>query len=157
MYAAATDDGLCLLEFAERRMLEKQFDDLARHLKGVFVETGNPHIEQAEQELSEYFDGIRWEFSVALHTPGTDFQQRVWKVLCGLGAGRTWSYTELAGYVGSSRSVRAVANAVGRNRIAIIIPCHRIIGKDGSLTGYAGGLHRKRRLLDHERPISMSR
>lgn len=150
MYAAATDEGLCLLEFVERRMLEREFGDLKRYLKGDFVKADNGHIRQAQEELRTYFSGEGSGFSVALHTPGTDFQQKVWKALATLAPGTTLSYGELAERLGNSRSVRATANAVGHNRIAIIIPCHRVIGKDGSLTGYAGGLHRKRWLLDHE-------
>ena len=150
MYVAATDKGLCLLEFTERRMLEREFADLRQRLKGDFVEASNSHTEQAQKEVQEYFDGTRREFTVVLHTPGTNFQQNVWMALCSIKMGTTLAYSELAQQLGNSRAVRAVAGAVGHNRVAIIIPCHRIIGKDGSLTGYAGGLHRKRWLLDHE-------
>ncbi|MGI9255476.1 MAG: methylated-DNA--[protein]-cysteine S-methyltransferase [Salinispira sp.] len=150
MYAGASDEGLCLLEFIERRMLKTECTDLRKRLKAEFVDADNVHIQQVREELDEYFDGRRKIFTVPLHTPGTNFQQQVWEALKLVAYGSTMSYSALAEVMGNVRSVRAAANAVGQNRIGIIIPCHRIIGKDGSLTGYGGGLHRKRALLDLE-------
>jgi methylated-DNA-[protein]-cysteine S-methyltransferase len=101
----------------------------------------------AADELDEYFDGARSRFDVPLAAHGTQFQQRVWRALQTVEAGTTLSYSALAETIGAARSVRAVAAAVGRNPISILIPCHRVIGADGSLTGYAGGLERKAQLL----------
>ena len=102
---------------------------------------------QAADELDEYFHGARSRFDVPLAAHGTQFQQRVWRALQTIEAGTTLSYSALAEKIGAARSVRAVAAAVGRNPISILIPCHRVIGADGSLTGYAGGLERKAQLL----------
>ena len=103
-----------------------------------------------KKELDEYFLGQRKDFTVKLDTPGTDFQNSVWKALCDIPFATTASYQEQATRLNNPKAVRAVARANGMNRVAIVIPCHRVIGKDGSLTGYAGGLERKRWLLDHE-------
>jgi len=102
---------------------------------------------QALAELAEYFAGTRQRFDLALAPQGTPFQRRVWRALAGIPFGATTSYRALAHSIGAPRSVRAVAAAVGRNPISVVIPCHRVIGSDGSLTGYAGGLDRKRKLL----------
>lgn len=150
MIAGATKDGLCLLEFADRRMLETQIQRLRSRLNCVLVPGQNSILERAAREIREYFDGRRKEFSVPLLTPGTDFQQSVWKELRGIPYGQTTSYGEMAGRLGRRSAVRAVAKANGDNPIAIIVPCHRVVGSDGKLTGYGGGLWRKQRLLDHE-------
>ena len=150
MFACATDEGLCLLEFVDRRMLETEFRDLQRRLKRPILAGENAIIRQAKTELAEYFAGTRQNFSVPLHTPGTEFQQQVWQALLSIPYGKTASYQEQATRIGHSKAVRAVANANGANRIAIIIPCHRVIGKDGKLVGYGGGLERKRWLLEKE-------
>ena len=113
----------------------------------------NAHTEQAKQEVAGYFAGARKTFDLKLHTPGTDFQQQVWGALQKIPYGETASYAEQAERIGNPKAVRAVARANGMNRIAIVIPCHRVIGSDGSLTGYAGGLERKRWLLRHEGAI----
>ncbi|WP_322783875.1 bifunctional transcriptional activator/DNA repair enzyme AdaA [Marinomonas pontica] len=151
MFVCATDEGICLLEFVDRRMLETEFEDLQRRLKAPIMAGENAHITQLKQELEEYFLGSRTEFSVPLHTPGTDFQNGVWQMLGTIPYGETASYQEQATRLNNPKAVRAVARANGMNRVAIVIPCHRVIGKDGSLTGYAGGLERKRWLLDHEK------
>lgn len=151
MFVCATDEGICLLEFVDRRMLETEFEDLQRRLKAPIVAGENGHMKQLKIELEEYFAGKRSEFSVPLHTPGTDFQNAVWQMLGSIPFGTTASYQEQATRLNNPKAVRAVARANGMNRIAIVIPCHRVIGKDGSLTGYAGGLERKRWLLDHEK------
>ena len=108
-------------------------------------------LDETEAELGEYFSGCRKQFSVALHTPTTPFQAAVWQALQSIPYGKTVSYQEQANRIGKPTAVRAVANANGANRVSIIIPCHRVIGSDGSLTGYAGGLQRKQWLLAHER------
>ena len=150
MFACASDQGLCLLEFVDRRMLETEFQDLQKRLKAKILVGENEHIRQAQKEITEYFAGTRKKFEVKLHTPGTDFQNQVWQELLQIPYGSTRSYQEQAEQIGNPKAVRAVARANGCNRVAIIIPCHRVIGKDGSLTGYAGGLERKRWLLEHE-------
>jgi AraC family transcriptional regulator, regulatory protein of adaptative response / methylated-DNA-[protein]-cysteine methyltransferase len=154
MVAGATDDGICLLEFIDRRMLPTEYKDLARLLKSSLEEGDNIHLKTLREQLNEYFAGSRREFNVPLVTPGTDFQKRVWKELQEIPYGTTRSYQEQANALNSSDSVRAVANANGMNRISIVIPCHRVIGSDGSLTGYGGGLRRKKWLLDHEKKHS---
>jgi AraC family transcriptional regulator of adaptative response/methylated-DNA-[protein]-cysteine methyltransferase len=154
MIAGATDDGICLLEFSDRRMLPTEYKDLARYLKTTIQEGDHRHFITVRDQLKEYFDGTRKEFSVPLVTPGTPFQQAVWKELINIPYGSTLSYQEQSVALGKPGSVRAVANANGMNRISIIIPCHRVIGSDGHLTGYGGGIKRKKWLLDHEKKNS---
>ena len=150
MFAGASSQGICLLEFTDRRMLETEFKDLRKRLNAVILPGENPHLVQVEREIQEYFQGKRKEFSVPLHTPGTEFQQSVWQGLKKIPYGQTRSYKEQAIILGNPNGVRAVASANGHNRIAIIIPCHRVIGSDGKLVGYGGGLYRKKWLLDFE-------
>lgn len=109
-------------------------------------------LEDCVIQLQEYFDGNRKNFSVKLNPQGTDFQKRVWNSLKEIPYGKTISYLDLSKQLGDVKAIRAVANANGKNPLWIIIPCHRVIGSDGSLTGYAGGLHRKQWLLEHESP-----
>ena len=154
MYACATDQGICLLEFTERRMLETEFHDLQKRLNAVILVGENKHTRQLKLELAEYFAGERLHFDVPLHYPGTPFQRSVWEALIEIPFGTTRSYQQQAEYLNKPKAIRAVASANGHNRIAIVIPCHRVIGKDGSLTGYAGGLERKRWLLEHEAKFS---
>lgn len=110
-------------------------------------------LEDAAYQLKEYFDGKRQHFDLTLNPVGTDFQKRVWKALAEIPYGKTVSYLELAKTLGDVKAIRAVAAANGKNPLWIIVPCHRVIGSDGSLTGYAGGLHRKKWLLEHESPV----
>lgn len=107
-------------------------------------------LQNAVQQLDEYFRGTRLYFNLPLAPSGTDFQQFVWKELLELSFGTTITYLQLAKRLGNVKSIRAAASANGKNPIAIIIPCHRVVGADGKLTGYAGGLHRKQWLLEHE-------
>jgi len=152
MFGCATERGVCLCEFTDRRMLEREFADLRRRLSAVLLPTeDHPHSRQLERELEEYFSGDRREFDVPLDTPTTPFRQRVWDELRTIPYGETRSYAEQAQRIGQPTAIRAVASANGQNRVAIIIPCHRVIGSDGSLTGYAGGLARKQWLLDLEK------
>ena len=113
-------------------------------------------LRQAKRELAEYFAGERKRFEIALAPEGTPFQRSVWKAISTVDFGQTIAYGELARRAGSPGSVRAAGAATGRNPITIIIPCHRIVGSDGSLTGYAGGLDRKRALLALESGIAMA-
>jgi O-6-methylguanine DNA methyltransferase len=110
----------------------------------------SPILRQAEKEVREFFEGKRHRFSVPLALEGTPFQNRVWKALSKIPFGATCSYSELAKKIGSPKSARAVGMALGRNRLAIVIPCHRVIGQSGSLVGFGGGLEIKRRLLELE-------
>lgn len=151
MAVCATARGVCLLEFVDGRRVDAELDDLQRLLGAQIVPGENNHTRQAMQEMAEYFAGERTQFDVALELPGSDFQRSVWEVLLGIPFGETISYQEQADRLGLRAAIRAVASANGANRVAIIVPCHRVIGKDGSLTGYGGGLPRKRWLLDHER------
>jgi AraC family transcriptional regulator of adaptative response/methylated-DNA-[protein]-cysteine methyltransferase len=150
MFACATDEGVCLLEFTDRKMLETEFNDLCRRLDAVILPGDNDNLDQVQSELAEYFAGTRREFTVPLHTPGTDFQQSVWNALREIPYGETRTYKQQAIAVGNPKGVRAVASANGQNRVAIIIPCHRVIGSDGRLVGYGGGIYRKKWLLDLE-------
>ena len=109
-------------------------------------------LQECATQLEEYFNGVREEFSIKLNPIGTDFQKRVWNELIKIPFGKTISYLELSKKLGDVKAIRAVANANGKNPIWILIPCHRVIGTDGSLTGYAGGLHRKKWLIEHESP-----
>ena len=110
-------------------------------------------LEDAVYQLQEYFDGKRENFNLDLNPQGTDFQKRVWDGLLEIPYGRRISYLDLSKALGDVKAIRAVAAANGKNPLWIVIPCHRVIGSDGSLTGYAGGLHRKKWLLDHENPV----
>ena len=149
MVAGATDGGVCLLEFAGRRTLKAQLARL-EGLAGPMAPGPHPHTEALDRELAEYFAGTRREFSVPVVLKGTEFQERVWSALRDIPYGTTISYAELAQRAGSERGVRAAGRANGDNRIAIVVPCHRVVRADGSLGGYSGGLARKRRLLDLE-------
>jgi len=154
MFACATQQGLCLLEFTDRRMLETEFQDLCRRLNAVILPGKNKYLDQVEIEVTEYFQGIRSAFTLPLVTPGTEFQQSVWKLLMQIPYGTTRSYQQLSQKLGNIKAVRAVAGANGHNRISLIIPCHRVIGSDGSLTGYGGGLQRKQWLIDFENSVN---
>ena len=150
MLAGATDDGVCLLEFVDRRMLETQLGRLSKLLDAECVPGFSRYFESLNDQLEEYFSGTRREFDIPLVLPGTPFQQGVWTGLQAIPYGSTRSYKEQAETLGRPNAVRAVARANGDNRIAIVVPCHRVIGADGRLTGYGGGLWRKRYLLDLE-------
>ena len=150
MIAGATDRGLCLLEFTDRRMLEQQLTTLRRRFKAALAPAAHPHLLALRTELAEYFEGRRRTFSMPLDAPGTPFEERVWSALLEIPYGETRSYQDIARVVGSPAAVRAVGRANGMNRIAIVIPCHRVVNKSGELGGYGGGLWRKRRLLHIE-------
>jgi AraC family transcriptional regulator of adaptative response/methylated-DNA-[protein]-cysteine methyltransferase len=154
MAAAATKEGICLLEFTSRPTLETEFNKLALTFNETVKPGSNKHLRALKKQLKEYFRGKRKDFSLSLITPGTDFQQAVWNEIKKIPYGTTISYLEQAKLIGNPGAVRAVANANGSNRIAIVIPCHRVIGSNGDLTGYGGGLERKRWLIDHERKYS---
>ena len=132
-----TEGGLRSMNFVD----ERQFD-----------ESPNVHTQLTINQLIEYFEGKRKDFELPFDLEGTDFQKRVWAELLKIPFGKTRSYMEQAKALGDVKAIRAVGTANGQNKIAIIIPCHRVIGSDGSLTGFAGGLHRKKWLLEFETP-----
>jgi AraC family transcriptional regulator, regulatory protein of adaptative response / methylated-DNA-[protein]-cysteine methyltransferase len=150
MLMGTTEAGVALLEFTDRRMLSTQLQRLARRLKCAFAPGSTDAGRQLEAELAAYFDGALREFRTPLQPAGTEFQQRVWQVLKSIPYGETRSYGEQARLLGMPSAVRAVARANGDNPLAIVVPCHRVIGADDKLTGYGGGLWRKRWLLHHE-------
>ncbi|MEP2026951.1 methylated-DNA--[protein]-cysteine S-methyltransferase [Reichenbachiella sp.] len=150
MIAGATEKGICLLEFTDRRMIETQVERLRKYLKAELIPGQSPLFQTLTHELKQYFEGGLKKFTVPLETPGTEFQQKVWKVLQDIPYGKTRSYKEQAIAINNLKAIRAVATANGDNRIAIIIPCHRVIGSDGSMTGYGGGVWRKQKLLELE-------
>lgn len=150
MLAGATEEGICLLEFVDRRMLETQLTRLNKLLQARLVPGTHKHFSRLSKQLEEYFSGSRKTFDVPLVLPGTEFQKRVWAELQSISYGCTRSYKEQAVAIGSPNAVRAVAKANGDNRIAILIPCHRVIGAKGEMVGYGGGLWRKQYLLKLE-------
>jgi AraC family transcriptional regulator of adaptative response/methylated-DNA-[protein]-cysteine methyltransferase len=151
MLALADDRGLHLLDFVDRRGLERALDMLQRRLRARVFPGEHRYLAQIERELAEYFAGTRHDFATPVVLTGSAFQTTVWKALQAIPAGSTRSYGQLARDIGVANSVRAVGRANGDNRLSIIVPCHRIIGADGALTGYGGGLARKQKLLDLER------
>jgi len=151
MLALADDRGLALLEFVDRRGLERELDSLRRRLRRNILPGTNAHLTQIERELEAYFSGRSLSFETPIEIIGSPFQRAVWEALRAIPAGTTRSYAEIAAAVGRPSAVRAVGRANGDNRLCIIVPCHRVIGADGTLTGYGGGLWRKQWLLDHER------
>jgi AraC family transcriptional regulator of adaptative response/methylated-DNA-[protein]-cysteine methyltransferase len=153
LVTAATEQGICLLEFTDRRMLEAQFVTMKRLFSCAILPGENEHILHLRKEIDAYFQGKLRQFSVPLVYPGSPFQIRVWNQLLRIPYGETCSYEELARRVGSPLAQRAVGHANGLNRIGIVIPCHRVVNKDGKLGGYGGGLWRKQRLLDLEKGV----
>ena len=151
LIAGATDTHVVLLEFTERRMLDAQFHALRRHFKRPIIPGTSGLLTRLKQELSEYFAGTRRRFTVPLAFPGSPFQRRVWQELRRIPYGKSMSYEELAGRVQAPLAQRAVGRSNGLNRLAILIPCHRVVAKDGSLGGYGGGIWRKQALLELER------
>lgn len=157
MAVAATDDGICLAEFADRRMLETQFKRVHRQHDRPFAPGHHAHIDQLSRELEDYFSGNRIQFEVKMDVSGSDFQMQTWKQLQRIPYGETTSYEQMARAMGRTGAQRAVGRANGDNRLAILIPCHRVVRSDGSLSGYGGGIWRKQWLLDHERNVKEAR
>jgi len=150
MIMGVSDQGLCLLEFAERRMLDTQFRRLRQRMGRVFLPGDHPLMQQVKSELDAYFEGGLRKFSVPLQAPGTVFQESVWNALVEIPYGEMRSYSDIATRISHPDAVRAVGRANGDNRISIMIPCHRVVGAAGDLTGYGGGLWRKEYLLAME-------
>ncbi|MEE8170909.1 MAG: methylated-DNA--[protein]-cysteine S-methyltransferase [Phycisphaerae bacterium] len=153
LHLGATDDAVCLVEFGDRRGLETQIAVMQKRFGCAVVPGRNARIEQLTHQFAAYFEGTRTRFDVPLEFPGTQFQRTVWKRLLKIPIGETLSYEALAQSVGRPGAQRAVGRANGDNRIAIVIPCHRVVNKNGKLGGYGGGLWRKQFLLDHERRV----
>ena len=151
MVAAATDQGVCLLEFADRRGLEASYNEMRKRFSAAVLPGDNEILKQLRDQLAKYFVGTLRKFTVPTFVRGTEFQEKVWHELQKIPHGQTASYEEIAERVGNFRAVRAVARANGTNRVCILIPCHRVIAKDGTLSGYGGGVWRKRMLLELEK------
>ena len=151
MVGGASSEGICLLEFSDRRMLEAQFDRIRRRFAIPIVPGDSDLLQQLRAELAQYFAGDRRDFTLPLIYPGTEFEQRVWSELLAIPCGETRSYQDIARTLGQPGASRAVGRANGMNRIAILIPCHRVVNQNGELGGYGGGLWRKRILLELEK------
>lgn len=150
MIAIADEKFLYLLEFLDKRRLESEFEALKQKLNAHILPGRTQITEQIEKELFHYFSGESFDFKTPCYLWGTAFQKKVWQVLQSIPSGQTYSYLELATAVGNVKASRAVGHANGRNPLAIIVPCHRVIQRNGSLGGYSAGLNRKQWLLDHE-------
>jgi AraC family transcriptional regulator of adaptative response/methylated-DNA-[protein]-cysteine methyltransferase len=151
MLAGATGKGLCLLEFVDRQALESELRELPRRFGAIVAPGSHPHLERVREELAAYFGGSLRTFGVPLDARGAPFEERVWAELLRVPYGSTVSYAELASRLGTPRGARAVGRANGRNCVAIVIPCHRVVNASGRLGGYGGGLWRKEFLLRLER------
>jgi AraC family transcriptional regulator of adaptative response/methylated-DNA-[protein]-cysteine methyltransferase len=154
MMAAATAQGLCLLEFADTERGAAQLSRLEKRLGAVFTPGAAPIFSALQAQLDEYFAGRRRQFELPLHLVGTTFQQRVWASLQAIAYGERRTYRRQAEEIGQPSALRALGKANGDNPIAILVPCHRLVGSDGSLTGYGGGLWRKAKLLELESAAS---
>lgn len=150
MILGSFEGKLCLCDWVDGRRRDKIDYRLQRILSALYVEGDSDVIETARRQLNEYFDGKRRDFDIPLLFVGTDLQQKVWKELLKIPYGTTISYGEIAQRLGDPKLVRAVANANALNALTVIVPCHRVIGSNGNLTGYGGGLRRKSYLLDLE-------
>jgi len=154
LLAAATEQGLCLLEFADvEDRLKRHVSQLEKNFNTTITKGESATIQQLKTELSEYFNGERKSFDINLDYRGTEFQESSWKALLKIPYGETRSYKDQAIAINKPAAVRAVANANNRNKISIVIPCHRVIGKNGSMTGYGGEIWRKEFLLKLEKAI----
>lgn len=151
MIAGATEKGLCLLEFEDRKNLEYNLARLEKKHSATLVEGNNPILEKTIDEITKYFEGKLWNFTIPLDIKGTEFQKQVWNILLKIPRGQTLTYLKIAQLLDKPTSFRAVAQVNANNNIAIIIPCHRVIASNGKLQGYAGGLWRKEFLLKHEK------
>ena len=147
---ASADDELCLCDWNEKPCAERNKRRLVRLLNAEFSMETSAALERTKKELDEYFAGKRRQFDIPLHPVGTEFQKQVWQALLEIPYGETRTYKAIAQRVDNPKGVRAVASAIGANGISIIIPCHRVIGSNHSLTGFAGGLDAKRLLLETE-------
>ncbi|MCG7656073.1 methylated-DNA--[protein]-cysteine S-methyltransferase [Wielerella bovis] len=150
MLSICSATGVCLLEFVGQARLENEIRQVSQAKQAQIIFQSNDLLNSVAEQIQHYFSGSLKQFSVPIDFIGTDFQQRVWRILQTIPYGETISYAEQAAKLGNPKAVRAVAAANGQNKISIIVPCHRVIGSNGKLTGYAGGLPRKQFLLDLE-------
>jgi len=150
MLLGASSDALLLAEFVDRRALPTQVRRIRERMGAVFAPGRNPMVDRAELQIGEYFEGARRGFDLPVTMPGSEFQRDVWGALREIPFGETRSYADVARAVGRPTAVRAVGRANGLNALAIVVPCHRVVGSDGKLVGYGGGLWRKQRLLEIE-------
>lgn len=160
MLAVVSDGGLVMLEFVDRRALETELSEMRRAFSSTIVPGDHALLDDVARELREYFAGTRADFDVPVDPRGSEFERRVWQSLRRIPYGETTSYVAIAREIGSPSSSRAIGRANGRNKIAIVIPCHRVIRSDGALCGYGGGLWRKEWLIAHERehrPLTQQR
>ena len=157
MLALANNAGLYLLEFVDRRGLEREVQSLRRRLSQHVVPGEHRHLDRIGEELDAYFSGCALNFTTPLQLRGSLFQRAVWETLRAIPPGETLSYADVAVKIGRPAAVRAVGRANGDNTLTIIVPCHRVIGANGTLTGYGGGLWRKAWLLEHERNFARAR
>ena len=155
MILGSYDNKLCMADWRYRKRKESIDRRVQKGLNATFVEEESSVLKLAKEELEAYFKGLRTTFDIPLLLVGTEFQKNVWQGLLQIPFGTTASYKELAQNIDKEKAVRAVASAVSANAISIFIPCHRVIGSDGSLTGYAGGLKAKKRLLEIENNLFM--
>ena len=152
---ASMDNSLCLCDWNGMDCAERNIRRIGRYVNADFRIESSPVLEQTKKQLDDYFTGNRKNFDIPLHPVGTDFQLLVWRALLDIPYGETRSYMEIAEIINNVKGVRAVAQAIGANGIDIIIPCHRVIGSNHSLTGFTGGLDKKEFLLKLERSLSM--
>ncbi len=151
MILGTFEGQLCLLDYRYRKMRPTIDQRISKGLNAVYVEQNNDMLMETKKQVDDYLLGNIIKFDIPLLMVGSDFQKKVWNALLDIAYGETASYGELAKKIGTPNSVRAVASANGANAISIIIPCHRVIGSNGELTGYAGGLPVKKKLLDLEK------
>jgi AraC family transcriptional regulator, regulatory protein of adaptative response / methylated-DNA-[protein]-cysteine methyltransferase len=151
LIAGTSEKGICLLEFIDRRMFDTQIKRLTKLMNAEFLPGNNKYLSELAIQLEEYFQGKRKEFTIPIDYPGSTFQRKVWDALLTIPYGETRSYKQQSEIIGIPGAIRAVGKANGDNRIAIIIPCHRVIGSTGELVGYGGGLWRKQYLLKLEK------
>lgn len=154
MIGISNDAGICAIEFADKKNLNAEFKNLEKQFTALISTQINNHLEQLQEQLQEYFVGSRKQFDLPLQFAGTALQQKSWRILQTIAYGTTYSYKQQAFKAGNIKAVRAVASANAHNRFAIIVPCHRVIGSNGKLRGYAGSLWRKQWLLDWEKKNS---
>lgn len=147
------DNALCLCDWRYRKMRDSIDKRITNHLKSQFVEKKSSLIMETQLQLDQYFQGDRIDFDIPLLFAGTEFQKKVWNALRQIPYGKTLTYSKLSADLGDLKAIRAVASANGANAIAIIIPCHRILGSDGSMVGYAGGMEVKKKLLKLENAL----
>ena len=154
--AGANDNGICLFDFEFRTMLPEIKLRIANFLKQEYIFGAHPLFKDLEQQIGEYFEGTRTIFDLPLQLAGSPFQVKVWQGLLQIPFGEKRTYKQQSIDYGDPKAIRAIASANGANGIAIIVPCHRVVGSNGSLTGYGGGIDKKRWLLEHEQKHSLS-